>query len=74
MAENRHTVTPLPLPTVLFLVFLVLKLTGNIAWSWWWITSPLWIAVLVAVPVLTYIEYQKEKQRDATVRALFGRK
>ncbi len=27
----------------LFLVFLVLKLTGVIAWSWWWVTAPLWI-------------------------------
>jgi len=26
----------------LFLVFLVLKLTGVIAWSWWWVTAPLW--------------------------------
>lgn len=26
----------------LFLVFLVLKLTGTIGWSWWWITAPLW--------------------------------
>jgi len=29
--------------TVLFVVFLVLKLTGHIAWSWWWVTAPLWI-------------------------------
>ena len=28
---------------VLFIVFLVLKLTGTIDWSWWWVTSPLWI-------------------------------
>ena len=27
----------------LFLVFLVLKLTHVIDWSWWWVTSPLWI-------------------------------
>lgn len=27
---------------ILFLVFLVLKLTGVIDWSWWWITAPLW--------------------------------
>lgn len=27
---------------VLFIVFLVLKLTGVIAWSWWWVTAPLW--------------------------------
>lgn len=26
----------------LFLIFLVLKLTGGIAWSWWWVTAPLW--------------------------------
>jgi hypothetical protein len=27
----------------LFLVFLVLKLTEEIDWSWFWVTSPLWI-------------------------------
>ena len=27
---------------VLFLIFLVLKLCGAIAWSWWWVTAPLW--------------------------------
>lgn len=27
---------------LLFIVFLVLKLTNTIAWSWWWITAPLW--------------------------------
>ena len=25
-----------------FIVFLVLKLTGTIGWSWWWVTAPLW--------------------------------
>lgn len=25
-----------------FLVFLTLKLTNVIDWSWWWITAPLW--------------------------------
>jgi hypothetical protein len=33
---------------VLFVVFLVLKLTGNIDWSWWWITAPLWVPVALA--------------------------
>ena len=28
---------------ILFIVFLVLKLTDVINWSWWWVTSPLWI-------------------------------
>lgn len=28
--------------TLLFITFLVLKLTHVIAWSRWWITAPLW--------------------------------
>ena len=31
------------LTTVLFIVFLVLKLTDNITWSWWWVFAPYWI-------------------------------
>ena len=37
---------------LLFLVLLVLKLTHYIDWSWWWITSPLWIPVLFMLTVL----------------------
>lgn len=32
-----------------FVIFAVLKLTGVIAWSWWWVTCPLWAPVAVAV-------------------------
>ncbi len=35
--------------TVLFLIFLVLKLTKVITWSWWWVFSPLWISLGVAL-------------------------
>lgn len=39
---------------MLFLVFLVLKLTGVIGWSWWWVTVPLWgpITLVAAVWIL----------------------
>ena len=30
-------------PGLLAIVFITLKLTGVIAWSWWWVLSPLWI-------------------------------
>lgn len=30
----------------------VLKLTGVIAWSWWWVLSPLWISGIVVLPFL----------------------
>lgn len=37
---------------VLFVVFLVLKLTGTIDWSWWWVTSPLWISAVIFIIAL----------------------
>ena len=32
---------------VIFVVFFVLQLCGVIAWSWWWIFSPIWILIVV---------------------------
>ena len=28
---------------LLTIVFIVLKLTGFIDWSWWWVLAPFWI-------------------------------
>jgi hypothetical protein len=41
----------------LFLLFLGLKLTGHIGWSWWWVTAPLWagFCLVVVVAVLIFI-------------------
>lgn len=36
----------------IFITFLVLKLTGQIDWSWWWITSPLWIPFAAMIPLM----------------------
>jgi hypothetical protein len=32
-------------------VFVVLKLTDVIKWSWWWVTAPVWMALAVSVGV-----------------------
>lgn len=38
---------------LLFLVFLILKLTKVITWSWLWVTSPIWIgSILIFLFVL----------------------
>lgn len=34
---------------LLTIVFIVLKLTNVIAWSWWWVLSPLWISAALFV-------------------------
>lgn len=37
------------LDMVLTTIFVVLKLTHVIAWSWWWVLSPLWIGIAIAI-------------------------
>ena len=39
---------------VLTIVFIVLKLTGNIAWSWWWVFS-IWAPVAFGLLVIGVI-------------------
>lgn len=36
---------------LLTILFIGLKLTHYIDWSWWWVLSPLWIAVLLVVGI-----------------------
>ena len=39
---------------VLFLIFLVLKLTGKTVvatWSWWWVTAPLWGGLAIGLVI-----------------------
>lgn len=39
---------------LLTVAFVVLKLTGVIAWSWWWVLAPAWIPLAVGL-VITVI-------------------
>jgi len=43
--------------TILLVVFVVLKLTGHIAWSWVWVLSPFWIpiALVAAIAVVALL-------------------
>ena len=41
--------------TTLFIVFLVLKLTDVIDWSWWWVTAPLWIPCSIVIVLFIII-------------------
>lgn len=42
---------------VLFVVFLILKLTSVIDWSWWWVTAPLWIPAAIAAVILLVVGF-----------------
>lgn len=38
--------------SLLQLVFITLKLTGYIKWSWFWVLSPTWISLGLAIALL----------------------
>ena len=55
--NNKNTVMGggLTFLQVLFLIFLVLKLTGKTvvaSWSWWWVTAPLWGGLAIGLVIL----------------------
>lgn len=47
MKEDRHV--GIGFFDLLTLAFIVLKLTGFIEWSWWWVLSPFWIPCLLVL-------------------------
>lgn len=54
--EDVLTAVALLSPVIVFIVFLTLKLSSAIRWSWLWVTSPLWIVTaLVLLVAITYI-------------------
>lgn len=58
MAEQKVTSSGIGLGGAIFIVFLVLKLTGTIDWSWWWITAPIWAPIVLSViAIAIYVVY-----------------
>ena len=51
MKENMSSLFMVLLTTL----FVGLKLTGNIDWSWWWVLSPVWVPLGFAVLLLIIV-------------------
>jgi hypothetical protein len=65
MSNNSNSSSGLGLGVILFLIFMTLKLTGYITWSWWYVTLPLWgplLLVLVIMGIVALVAYNKYKQ------------
>lgn len=45
---------------LLTIVFIVLKLTKVIAWSWWWVLSPIWISLALFIVACIMIAILKK--------------
>ena len=54
----------LNLGEVLLVVFIVLKLTNVIDWSWWWVLSPVWIGLITITVILGSIAIKVWKRRN----------
>ena len=52
---------------LLTIVFIVLKLTNVIAWSWWWVLAPIWLPLAIALVVVAIMFaigiYQTKKRK-----------
>lgn len=58
MLESKKSNAGSHVLTILFLIFLTLKLAnvGMVAtWSWWWVTSPLWLPVTIVLTISALI-------------------
>lgn len=51
-SNNSSTSSGIGVAGLLGVAFVVLKLTGYIDWSWWWVTAPLWIPTVVVIAML----------------------
>lgn len=40
---------------LLTILFIALKLTNIISWSWWWVLSPLWIPFAIVILIMVFI-------------------
>jgi len=58
MLESKKSNAGSHVLTILFLIFLTLKL-ANVglvaAWSWWWVTAPLWVPVTIVLAISALI-------------------
>lgn len=73
MNTQEKSIINIGVPSFVFLIFLTLKLAeiGQVAyWSWWWVTSPIWIpaalvvAVLIGLGIAALVAYFMTKGKD----------
>lgn len=40
--------------TIMTILFVILKMTGTVAWSWAWVLAPTWIPLSIVVAVAIF--------------------
>lgn len=54
------------IPLILLVAFVTLKLLKVIDWSWWWVTAPVWVPLVLIILLGIFVVYvlRKEKNQD----------
>lgn len=66
MSEDEASSSSIGLSTLLTVLFVGLKLTRYIDWSWWWVLSPIWISwgiagvILIGATLVLFVCYLLE--------------
>lgn len=57
MSKDNNTTTTggIGFVGLLTILFVGLKLTNVIAWSWWWVLSPIWISFIIWFLIIVVI-------------------
>lgn len=54
---------------LLTILFIALKLMGEIDWSWVWVLSPIWISASIVVLVVLFLFWlEKKKKKRARMK------
>lgn len=55
MSNSTTPIVQFPILGILGLIFITLKLTGYITWSWLWVLSPFWIPLAIAAVIFLIV-------------------
>ena len=55
MSNSKNVSVNFPIFGVLGLIFITLKLTGHITWSWLWVLAPFWIPISIGLLIFLIV-------------------
>lgn len=71
---NTQAQSSFPIAGLLGIAFVILKLTGVIAWSWWWVLAPFWAPTVILLTAAAGIALCWLAVLVFTTAAMFFRK
>jgi hypothetical protein len=54
MASSSSGASGIGVTGLLGVVFVTLKLLGKIEWSWWYVTMPFWIGIVIVFTIILF--------------------